>query len=144
LGYDTFWEYNIEDSRIVEIAMSQSMMLLTSDGGIMRRRVVRDGIVRALYIPHSMSREKQLGFVISSLDLHRLASRCMQCGGELRNVVKEEVRERIPPKTYLWLDEFMECKRCWKLFWRGTHWKRIEKSLEDLKLPDGKDLYPPI
>jgi len=56
----------------------------------------------------------------------------MACGGELERVSKESVRERIPPKTYRWLDEYFVCSRCDKVFWRGTHWERITKELQQL------------
>jgi uncharacterized protein with PIN domain len=56
----------------------------------------------------------------------------MSCGGELRKEEKEKLRERIPPKTYLWLDEYFVCRRCDKLFWRGTHWQRIARELSQV------------
>ena len=61
--------------------------------------------------------------------LKRHEPRCMSCGGELRRVEKEALRERIPPRTYRWLDEYFVCARCDRLFWRGTHWMRIDRDL---------------
>ena len=55
--------------------------------------------------------------------------RCMSCGGELRRVEKEALRDRIPPKTYRWIEEYFVCARCDHLFWRGTHWTRIQQQL---------------
>jgi hypothetical protein len=57
----------------------------------------------------------------------------MSCGGELRHVSKDALRERIPPRTYRWLDEFFACRRCDKLFWQGTHWQRILVTLTALR-----------
>ena len=54
----------------------------------------------------------------------------MKCGGTLEAVDKEAMRERIPPRTYRWLDEYFLCQTCGKLFWRGTHWQRIRQRLE--------------
>ena len=56
----------------------------------------------------------------------------MSCGGELRTVDKEAVRDRIPPRTYLWRNEFFECLRCHKLYWHGTHWEKITTRLRHL------------
>jgi uncharacterized protein with PIN domain len=47
-------------------------------------------------------------------------------------IEKEKARDRIPPKTYRWLDEYFVCKRCDKLFWHGTHWQKIEQRLQTL------------
>ena len=57
----------------------------------------------------------------------------MSCGGELHRAAKEALRERIPPRTYRWLDKFFVCARCDKLFWHGTHWQRIMATLSELK-----------
>jgi uncharacterized protein with PIN domain len=56
----------------------------------------------------------------------------MNCGGKLERVEKETMRERIPPRTYLWLDEYFVCSQCGKLFWHGTHWRRIVGKLRAL------------
>jgi uncharacterized protein with PIN domain len=54
----------------------------------------------------------------------------MDCGGELRLVDKEAVRDRIPPRTYRWLDQYYLCCHCDRLFWRGSHWRNISRRLQ--------------
>jgi hypothetical protein len=51
----------------------------------------------------------------------------MTCSGELVRVEKEMNKADIPPKTYRWLNDFFRCARCNKLFWKGTHWERMER-----------------
>ena len=53
----------------------------------------------------------------------------MACGGALLRATKEEVKERVPPRTFNWLEEYWRCERCDRVFWRGTHWRRIEERL---------------
>jgi uncharacterized protein with PIN domain len=53
----------------------------------------------------------------------------MACGGALAPKPKEEIRTRIPPRTALWKDEYFVCVECDRLFWHGTHWERIERTL---------------
>jgi uncharacterized protein with PIN domain len=53
----------------------------------------------------------------------------MRCGGLLDSVEKSSVAERIPPRTARWLDAYQVCRDCDGLFWRGTHWQRIEERL---------------
>ena len=31
-----------------------------------------------------------------------------------------------------WCDVYFRCERCAKVFWRGTHWRRIEARLAAL------------
>jgi uncharacterized protein with PIN domain len=47
----------------------------------------------------------------------------------LEPVAKADVAGRIPPRTALWLDEYTVCRSCQRLYWRGTHWSRIAKTL---------------
>jgi hypothetical protein len=67
--------------------------------------------------------------VLRDLGLPLRAPRCMACGGPLRSVAKDEVRDRIPPRTARWKDDYFACEVCGKLFWQGTHWERIEPRL---------------
>ena len=43
------------------------------------------------------------------------------CGGELAEVPKEQVRDRVPPRSFAWLERFWECNRCRQVFWHRTH-----------------------
>jgi uncharacterized protein with PIN domain len=75
---------------------------------------------------------EQLTLVFGELELGPRDSRCMSCGGELRQVDKEAACARIPPKTYRWRNEFFECAKCGKIFWHGTHWEKIVTRLRGL------------
>jgi len=45
----------------------------------------------------------------------------MKCGGVLLDVPKDQVRERVPARSFTWRDRFHECQRCGQVFWEGTH-----------------------
>ena len=107
--------------------------VLTTDGMLMERRLLRDRIIPAFWLPPTLSIPEQLALVFREFGLTLRGPRCMSCGGELRRGSKEALRERIPPRTYRWLDEFFVCGRCDKLFWHGTHWHRIVGTLAALK-----------
>ncbi len=129
-GYDADWRADIGDWELIRLARRQARVLLSCDTGIFKIGIVRDGDVPALLIPHGLSKQAQLFFVLRELNLTPRQPRCMACGGELRQVPKEQVRDRAPPRSFAWLDQFFECARCGKLFWQGTHWRRIEGLLE--------------
>jgi len=107
-------------------------VLLTTDSRLMERRLVRSGVVRALWIPSSLGRAEQLGAVLMDLGYRPGAPRCMACGGRLRTVPKQEVRDRIPPRTAGWKDDYFVCTGCGQLFWEGTHWQRIRARIAAL------------
>lgn len=131
-GYDAWWHADVDDWQLVRRALREGRILLTCDAGISRIGIVRDGEVSALLLPVGLSKKQQLRYVFEQLGLNPLPPRCMACGGELRPVSKEAVKDRAPPRTYAWLDQFQECTRCSRLFWPGTHWQRIGKVLDQI------------
>ena len=131
-GYDALWEAGIDDDELLRQGVKHSAVILTTDSILMERRVLRDGIIPALWVPPTLTIAGQLPLVLREFGLTMRDSRCMSCGGELRRAPKEALQDRIPPRTYRWLDEFFVCDRCGKVFWHGTHWQRIRGELEAL------------
>lgn len=132
-GYEAAWQPDIDDDSLLREARSIQATLLTTDAMLMERRLLRDRIIPAFWLPPTLSIPEQLALVFREFGLALRGPRCMSCGGELRRVPKEALRDRIPPKTYRWLDEFFVCRRCDKLFWHGTHWHRIRAQLSGLR-----------
>jgi uncharacterized protein with PIN domain len=132
-GYDAVWQPDITDWELIRLAQRQRRILLTCDRGIFQIGWVRDGDLPALLIPQGLTRQEQLQYVCRQLRLPRREPRCMRCGGVLLPARKEDVWERIPPKTRIWLDEYYQCQRCGQLFWQGTHWQHIEQALQHVE-----------
>jgi len=67
-------------------------------------------------------------------------ARCMLCNGRLMPVTREEVSGEVPARSLVWAREFFRCQGCGRVFWRGTHWQRIEcvrQRLAALTYPSG-------
>jgi hypothetical protein len=129
-GYDSSWRADIGDWELIRTARDEDRMVLTSDTGIMRRGVIRDGEVPALFVPHGLGILEQLTFVLQELHLPLRESRCMACGGALIEISKDQAQERVPPRSFAWVDQFWECESCRHVFWKGTHWTRIMDQLQ--------------
>ena len=129
-GYEARWRAGIDDDELVSDAQRTSAILLTTDSILMERRLLRDGVVPALWLPPILYIPEQLALVFREFNLKRGEPRCMSCGGELRQMDKESLRDRIPPRTYRWLEQYFVCGRCDRLFWRGSHWEKINRQLE--------------
>src|SRR5262250_3223042 len=86
LGYDAVFINPIEDSELVEIARRENRIILTKDTGIMQRRVVTSGQLKALLIEGKDWRH-QLGQVIRTLKLqtHLRFTRCLRCNAPLES-----------------------------------------------------------
>lgn len=131
-GYDArFWP-GIEDDRLLEKMPGSPSILLTTDTLLAARGVIAGGAIAGMLVSIRLKRHEQFLEVARRLELPLGAPCCMACGGALVPVDKHAVADRIPPKTFPWLDDYYQCSRCSKLFWRGTHWRRIEQGLRDL------------
>jgi uncharacterized protein with PIN domain len=131
-GYDAQFEYGIDDRVLVERGRAPGTIVLSSDGPMFERNVIKSGVVRALYIPQQLGKLQQLEFVLTTLKLPCLSPRCMACGGQLLEIPKHTVTGEAPPLAYRNCDRFWRCQGCKKLFWHGTHWQRITRRLGEL------------
>jgi uncharacterized protein with PIN domain len=133
-GCDARWVQDISDSDLVRRAEEAGATIITTDSFLLDRRPIAQGRVRAIWVPPSLTRHEQLRLVRAELNLGAADSRCMRCGGELAPVKKENVKNRIPPKTYHWVNDYFQCARCGQLFWHGTHWQKILARLAEKPL----------
>jgi uncharacterized protein with PIN domain len=129
-GYDATWRAGIGDTELVRFARAEARTLLTSDGGILLHAAVRDGAVPCLWLPRGLTTQHQLAFVLNKCGLALREPRCMTCGGELREVARDQAAGRVPPRTFASTEQFWECVRCGRLYWHGTHWERIAARLQ--------------
>jgi uncharacterized protein with PIN domain len=128
-GYAAVWRADAAAEDLVEEAAREGATLLTADTAALRLRAVREGDIDVMWVPPAGGAVAQLGTVLRDLELGRRDPLCMTCGGSLRAVPKEEVLERIPPRTRRWKDDYFVCEGCGGLFWAGTHWDRIALRL---------------
>ncbi|HET8644557.1 MAG TPA: Mut7-C RNAse domain-containing protein [Vicinamibacteria bacterium] len=127
-GYEAEVSGSAGDALVRE-AQGAGRVLVTTDARLWDRRLLREGVVEALWLPSGLDVVRQLGMVRRDLALELRPPRCMACGGELRAVEKAEVAARIPPRTARWKDDYFVCGRCGRLLWEGTHWDRIAARL---------------
>jgi len=53
-------------------------------------------------------------------------TRCVRCNGVLEPVRKDDVLDRLPRNTARYYDEFKVCDGCGQVYWRGSHFERLE------------------
>lgn len=135
LGFDARFVSRAEDDELIRIALRESRILLTRDTGIIKRRVVTIGKVKAILIK-SDKIQQQLQQVVQELNLDLDIvpfSRCMECNETLVAREKEEVCNLVPPYVFKTQDHFVQCPGCQRIYWRGTHWQRMQQEIEYMK-----------
>jgi uncharacterized protein with PIN domain len=131
-GYDTYYARegtDVSDRSLTSRAYREGRVLLTSDGGFLQRKPVREGSVAFLRVPH-LPLEEQLRLVVGRFALTRGQPRCMECNGELVVAPPDAVADRVPQGVIRNHLEFFLCKGCGRVFWHGSHWDRIVGRLE--------------
>ena len=122
LGFDTAYERDADDPRLLEIMAHEGRTLLTRD-----RPLLMHGIVRHGYCPRSDESEEQTRETLRRFGLHPTLSasftRCLHCNGLLAPVAKSEVLAELAdePLTLRYHDEFRRCPGCGRIYWPGTH-----------------------
>ncbi len=134
MGYDSLFFDGEDDSQMVRKALAEGRVILTRDTGIMRRRVVNNGRLKALLIESEVP-ERQMRQVMTGLDLKdnlRPFTRCLECNHPLEERSREEVKDRVPPYVFKTQTQYMECPACRRIYWRGTHWEAMTRKMEKL------------
>lgn len=131
LGHDVNYFRSADDKKLVEMAKQEKRVLLTRDRELVQRATglgAESVLVEATEEADKLaSLAERFGFKLY-IDLRR--SRCPKCNAELEAVAKEEVADEIPEATSSYYSKFWKCIGCGKVYWRGAHWKKIEKTLE--------------
>jgi uncharacterized protein with PIN domain len=127
-GFDTLYDNASGDADIERLAGAEDRIILTRDRDLLKRASITHGCyVRALK-PESQFRE-----IMDRLDLHALAhpfTLCLHCNAPLRPIAKADVSARLPDMVRAGQEEFSTCGCCGRVYWKGSHWKRMAALLE--------------
>lgn len=129
LGYDVEYVRG-EDAALIERARETGRILLTRDTGIVRRR----GLPPHLLV-HSDHISEQLRQVIQAFHLTAAdpsTRRCPRCNALLEPRTKAEVFGRVPEFVWSQQDTFWGCPACGRLYWAGSHWRRMDETIRAL------------
>lgn len=135
MGFDTLYDNAFEDIEIERLAGAQRRIVLSRDRGLLKRR----GITHGCYL-HALRSETQLREIFERLDLARSArpfTRCLACNAALHPVEKSSVEPFLPPGVQARYDRFSRCEGCGRVFWEGTHWRRMRALVDSLLVTAG-------
>jgi len=130
LGLDTYYDTQIEDSRLMAVAASELRILLSRD-----RRLLMHKSLRVGYCPRSLNSQDQLREILVKFDLWEKIDpfkRCIQCNGIIQDVEKQEIQDNLLPLTKQYFDEFSMCLECRQVYWKGSHYERMTKLIDQI------------
>jgi uncharacterized protein with PIN domain len=130
-GFDTLYRNDYDDRQLARISADEHRIMLTRDRGLLMRSAVTHG-----YYVRETAPRRQLEEVVRRLDLAaslKPFTRCMACNETLRAISKEAVADRMPPMSRAHYDDVRECPGCGRVFWKGSHYRRMERILQTLQ-----------
>lgn len=130
-GFDTLYENNYDDHKIVQLSQEENRIVLTRDRNLLKHKAVTTG-----YWIRSQFAEEQLMEVINRFDLKskfQFFKRCVECNGIIISVTKASVLDRLLPKTILYYNDFFQCTNCKRVYWRGSHYEYMQEFIEKIE-----------
>jgi uncharacterized protein len=138
LGFDTLYQNNYTDAVLMALSGREGRTLLSKD-----RALVEDEAVQRGMVIRSQHPRMQLLEVMNRFDLYREAhpfTRCIECNTPLTSVRKETIEERLPPVVRTQYEEFNRCVECGRVYWKGSHFVRMEAYAREILAAGGREL----
>ena len=130
LGFDAAYRNCSTDTELVRASCDEQRILLTRDRGLL----MHSAVMRGYWLRQTDSR-RQAAEIVRRFDLGaaiRPFTRCLACNSILRTTDRSAVLPRIPPRAAELHDRFLECPGCRRVYWRGSHVRRMERWIEQL------------
>ena len=127
LGFDTEYYKSGDDAGIIALAARSGRIILTADRSLASLASGRG--LRAILLVGTNDRQRVRAIALAAGDmgfpLSRGASLCSLCGCELERVRRADVTGQVPPSVEGRHRLFYRCISCGKIYWRGSHWKKL-------------------
>lgn len=129
LGYDTAFLAGKDDFAVMRLARAEDRLILTRDRTLAGRRGVQTLLVEGELL------EDQLRQVCATVGppSDPSLSRCPVCNQTLAQAPPERVAQRVPPYVQRTHRHFSFCAACDRVYWRGTHWQRMQALIKELR-----------
>jgi len=130
LGFDAAYDHSWDSRVLIDLSLQQKRIILTRSLEVLKQNRVTHGY----WLRHHEPRQ-QLFEVLQAVDLFNQVqafTRCMDCNGRIHKVDKTFVKDLINPHVFQRFDEFRQCRECRKIYWQGSHHKRMLELISKL------------
>lgn len=128
IGIDTVWEDAISDKDLIKRAIEENRFVLTLDKNLPEEWRVDNVLLLRSENPLEQFREVAAYFRIKKPK--ELFTRCLVCNTFLRNASGAEINAGAPPRVREDEQIFRYCSNCSKLYWQGSHTRRMGEAIE--------------
>ena len=129
-GFDTFYaNKDTKDEELLEICKKDDYTLITRDKNLIyaaRREQIDVIEIQTTDLDLQIKKVMQ----VTKIRKDFILSRCLVCNNLLDTIDKKNAKGKVPAKVFENHEEFLFCKNCEKIYWKGTHY---DKMLEKIK-----------
>lgn len=139
LGFDAVYRNDYQDEELAEVTVDLNRILLTRDRQLLMRKSIHYG-----YLIRSLDPEIQVLEILRRFDLSEQITpfhRCLRCNSPLNPIEKEVILHRLQPLTRKYFQEFHICLNCQQLYWKGSHYERMESLIKKLVAASKSDKH---
>lgn len=133
LGFDVLYDRTIDDNDIIRLSLEQDRVILTRDTALAERPLAANH----LFITNDDIRT-QLQQVVAAFPcgiLPQPLTRCSECNEQLVSISKQKAQDLVPAYVYEKHETFLQCMKCERLYWMGTHVGRMGLAKTNKKKP---------
>jgi uncharacterized protein with PIN domain len=131
LGFDVLHTVPAPDEELAAISSHENRILMTRDVGLLKRKEVRRGYFVRASAPRAQLTEVVKRFCL--VDAIAPFTRCFRCNTRLEHVDKAEIGRQLPKCTADLHSEFVRCSTCARVYWKGSHYVRMQALIESVK-----------
>ena len=129
LGFDTLYFNDFTTDELIELSFQGHRILLSKN-----QKIGKHPKVTHWYWIRSSDAMEQIRDLYEKLDLAGSIdplTRCLECNNEIIPVRKEEVLDKLQPRTAKYYDEFFLCPNCNRVYWKGSHYEHMLEFIEN-------------
>lgn len=134
LGFDSEYSSDGKDDELVLRAKNEKRILLTKDLPLIKKAEKQS--ISTFYVRNNAELEQLVqilkNFNVTNVSISGNTSRCTDCNGKLEMIEKNKIKNKIPVGVLKENDNFWKCEQCEKIYWEGTHIKRLQKFVSEL------------
>lgn len=129
LGFDTTYKNNFTSNELIKISQEQHRVLLSRNISLAKNKLIK------CFIVTNEDPFVQLKQAVEHFGLRNQFnpfSRCIVCNGMLETVSRESIAYLLEKNTSAYFNEFWQCHNCKRIYWKGSHYERMLKTIESL------------
>ena len=131
LGFDaSYYKENNSGSLIIE-ALREERIILTKNHHLPKSRGIKIVVLEKEKIKEQIL--EALKVLKLRPDSDKMFTRCIICNEELAGIKKEQIKAKVPEYVYKTQEAFITCPKCKRVYWQGTHWGNVAKTLEEIR-----------